>query len=237
MLRWRCSHSKMDGEIVVMEYSAVIFDLDGTLLDTLADIAEAANRVLAARQFPTHELESYRSFVGNGVEVLMERALPPEQCTPAIIATSGGEFRRIYSEIWNRTTTPYPEIHDLLAFLTQHGVQKAILSNKPHRNTQICVSEYFEPSEFAVVFGQRDDIPCKPDPTAAWEISSALAVSPSECLFLGDSDVDMQTAVRAGMTGIGATWGFRSRSELLQCGASRTIDHPLELRQLFPAPQ
>ena len=105
----------------------------------------------------------------------------------------------------------------------------AVLSNKPHANTIACVNEFFDPAMFEIVRGQRDDIPCKPDPAVALEIASELGVLPSECLFLGDSDVDMQTAVRAGMTGIGATWGFRSRSELLASGALLAIDHPLEL--------
>ncbi|HJN08389.1 MAG: HAD family hydrolase [Pirellulaceae bacterium] len=212
-----------------MEYSAVIFDLDGTLLDTLADIADAANRVLVSRQLPTHDLPAYRHFVGNGVELLMQRAMPPEHRDAETIASSSAQFRRVYCDTWNLSTCPYPGIRELLDMLTQRQVQMAVLSNKPHANTIVCVDEFFDASTFAIVYGQRDDIPCKPDPAAALEISRAFEISPSMCLFVGDSDVDMQTAVNAGMTGIGVTWGFRSRAELLDSRARLAIDHPLDL--------
>ena len=212
-----------------MEYSAVIFDLDGTLLDTLADIADAANRVLVSRQLPPHDVPAYRHFVGDGVEALMQRAMPAEHRDAEIIASSSAQFRRVYGETWNLSTRPYPGISELLDLLVQRQVEMAVLSNKPHANTIACVDEFFDASTFAVVFGQRNGIPCKPDPASALEISSALAVSPARCLFVGDSNVDMQTAVNAGMTGIGVTWGFRSRAELLDSGAQLAIDHPLDL--------
>ncbi len=212
-----------------MEYSAVIFDLDGTLLDTLADIADAANRVLASRRLPTHEVPAYREFVGNGVDVLMQRAMPPEHRDDKTIASSSAQFRRIYCETWNLSSCPYPGIHELLNRLAQRQIQLAVLSNKPHANTIECVNEFFDASTFAVVYGQRDEVPCKPDPAAALAISDTLSVSPPQCLFVGDSNVDMQTAVNAGMTGIGVTWGFRPRAELLESGARLAIDHPLDL--------
>ena len=212
-----------------MEYSAVIFDLDGTLLDTLADIADAANRVLLSRQLPTHEVATYRHFVGNGVEALMQRALPPEHQDAETIASSSVQFRRVYGETWNLTTLPFPGIHELLGLLGQRQLQMAVLSNKPHPNTIECIKQFFDDSTFALVHGQRDDVPSKPHPAPALAISSAFDVPPSQCLVVGDSDVDMQTAVSAGMRGIGVTWGFRARGELLESGASHVIDHPLDL--------
>lgn len=217
-----------------MENAAVIFDLDGTLLDSLADIALAANRVLESRHLPTHELPAYRHFVGNGVDVLMERAMPPEQRDEESIASSSAQFRRVYAETWNFSTCPYAGIRDLLEVLTQRQIPLAILSNKPHPNTITCVNEFFDATTFSVVFGQRQNVPCKPDPAAALEIASQLGVVPARCLFVGDSNVDMQTAVNAGMAGIGVTWGFRSRAELLESGARLTIDHPLELLGVLP---
>jgi len=212
-----------------MKYSAVIFDLDGTLLDSLADIAAAANQVLASRQFPTYDVRTYRNLVGNGVNVLMERALPTTHQTPATVAAASAQFRQIYAETWNLTTQPYPGILELLAALDEQKVSLAVLSNKPHANTMTCVDEFFDPDTFAVVFGQRPDVPCKPQPAAAWEIANTLEVDPAQCLFVGDSDVDMQTAVNANMTGIGVSWGFRSKDELLANGAQMVIDHPREL--------
>jgi len=216
-----------------MSYSAVIFDLDGTLLDTLADIAEAANRVLASRRLPTHEVLAYRQFVGNGVEKLMERAMPPVLADGDSISKASADFRCIYGDTWNLTTKPYPGINELLAVLAQRGVPLAVLSNKPHANTLTCVGEFFDVGMFSIVLGQRDGFPCKPDPTAAREIADELDVPTSQCLFVGDSNVDMQTAARAEMTGIGVTWGFRSRAELLNSGATRAIDHPNELLEFF----
>jgi phosphoglycolate phosphatase len=212
-----------------MEHTAIIFDLDGTLLDTLADIADAANRVLVSRQLPTHELPAYRDFVGNGVEALMRRAIPTGHRDAETIASCSAQFRRVYCKTWNLSTSPYPGIHELLDLLRKRRVPLAVLSNKPHVNTIECVNEFFDTATFAVVYGQRDDIPCKPNPAAALAIAGALKVSTGECIFVGDSNVDMQTAVNAGMTGIGVTWGFRPRAELLHSGARLTIDHPLDL--------
>lgn len=216
------------------EYAAIIFDLDGTLLDSLADIAEAANRVLASRHLPTHDVPAYRQFVGNGVEALMERAIPPELRNPDTIASSSDQFRRVYGETWKLSTCPYPGIQDLLDALRQRRIQLAVLSNKPHENTVTCVREFFDASTFKAIVGQRAGVACKPDPAAALEIADMLGISPTRCLFVGDSNVDMQTAVNAGMQGIGATWGFRSRAELLASGARLAIDHPRELLGVLP---
>ncbi len=214
-------------------YAAVIFDLDGTLLDTLTDIGTAANRVLESHQLPTHDIAAYRQFVGNGVEVLMDRATPRRLPTGVTLAALSAQFRQIYSESWNLSTKPYPEVPELIAHLQRRGVPLAVLSNKPHRNTLACTEAFFPPQTFVSVLGQRENIPCKPDPAAALEIAGAFGLKPSECLFLGDSDVDMQTAAAAGMAGIGAAWGFRSAAELIANGACCTIDHPLQLLEEF----
>lgn len=221
-----------DGQGSTMDYSAVIFDLDGTLLDSLADIAEAANRVLASRELPTFDVSTYRQFVGKGVRALMERALPATHQDPETIAAASDQFRRVYSQTWNLTTQPYPGIRELLTTLGQRGVKLAVLSNKPHVNTTTCVNEFFDATTFVAVLGQRHDIPCKPDPASALEIAEMLDITPDQTLFVGDSNVDMQTAVNSGMKGVGVSWGFRSREELLASGASLVIDHPRQLLDL-----
>lgn len=216
-----------------MDYSAVIFDLDGTLLDTLDDIGEAANRVLIQRGFAPHPPDSYRYFVGEGVRVLFERSLPVEARTADVLAACAEDFRRAYAECWNVQTRPYDGIEDLLAALVGRGVRLAVLSNKPDVFTKLCVREYFPRFPFAAVLGQRDGTPRKPDPAAAREIAAAMDLAPERFVYLGDTAVDMQTALAAGMFPVGALWGFRPVAELLSGGAREVIDRPAELLRWF----
>jgi phosphoglycolate phosphatase len=212
-----------------MSFPAVLFDLDGTLLDTLADLAAAGNSVLAANGFPEHPLDAYRYFVGRGVMMLLRGALPAEQCRDDVLARCAVQFREAYARNWNVQTRPYAGVPELLRELVQRRVPMAVLSNKPDYFTKLMIAEYFPTVRFAAVIGERQGVPRKPDPTSALEIAQLFAVPPAQVLYLGDTAVDMQTAHAAGMPPVGVLWGFRPRSELEAHGAQRLIAHPLEL--------
>ncbi len=212
-----------------MDYHAVIFDLDGTLLDTLDDIAAAANHALAVHGFPTHRLKDYRWFVGDGSAMLITRALPAEHRTPAKVQTCLQAFFDFYHDHWDQATQPYRGITDLLDYLVRKQIRMAIVSNKPHPFTRIMITHYFKTYPFDPIWGQRDGIAKKPDPVQALEAARFMGVPPSQCIFLGDSAVDMQTASRAAMRPVGAGWGFRPAEELWQAGAVEVIRHPMDL--------
>ena len=212
-----------------MFYHAVIFDLDGTLLNTLGDIADAANGVLADKGFPLHETNAYRLFVGGGVGTLFRRALPEDKQTEKMVAECVKAFRKKYENNWKTKTRPYEGIPELLTALTDRGVKMAVLSNKPDVFTKRCVYELLSDWSFAMVVGEREGVPRKPDPTAALAIADSLGVEPPRVLYVGDSAVDMKTATRSGFFPAGVSWGFRSREELKDNGARVLIDNPMEL--------
>lgn len=212
-----------------MAHRALLFDLDGTLLNTLEGIALAGNAVLAQSGFATHSVDEYRLLVGAGVRKLFERALPPHAATPAQIELCAGRFRDVYRTTWTTGTQPYDGIPELLDELTSRQLPMAVLSNKPDEFTQQCVREYFANVPFAAVLGEKPGVPPKPDPAGAFQIVAALGVSPDEILYLGDTAIDMETAHSAGMTPLGALWGFRDREELVAAGAKGVIAHPREL--------
>lgn len=212
-----------------MRYHAVLFDLDGTLLDTLEDLATAANRVLTDRDLPIHPVAAYRTFVGDGLQTLMERILPEEQRDPAIVRDAMAAFERVYAAQWRVRSAPYPGIASLLDCLTAQGVQLSILSNKPDAFTRLCVQQLLPDWNFYPLLGQRPGVPKKPDPTAALEIARLLDLQPSSVLYVGDSGVDMHTARSAGMDAVGVLWGFRSADELRQTGAQHLIARPEDL--------
>ena len=208
--------------------NAVIFDLDGTLLNTLDDLADAANKMLSLHGFAPHPTEAYRTFVGDGLFVLIKR-ITPEHTSKEMLQSCMRVFQREYEANWNNKTSLYPEIDTMLNRLTALQVKIAILSNKPDNYTKKCVGEFLASYKFYPVFGQRENIARKPAPTGALEIAEKLNVAPRSCLFVGDSSVDMKTGNAAGMTSIGVSWGFRSEPELLESGAQHIINHPLEL--------
>ncbi len=213
-----------------MRIQAVVFDLDGTLLDSLADIANAANTVLQSHDFPTHSIESYRYFVGSGVRHLLCKTLPEEfhddeQLGRRLIA----EFIEEYHRTWNVESRLYDGVTQMLDELVRQELALAVLSNKPQAATSKCVNYYLPQYSFATVLGQSEHRPPKPDLTGAREVLTELGVEPQACLYLGDTAVDMQTACSAAMVPIGATWGFRDQAELEQAGAEWIIDQPLEL--------
>ncbi|BDD87202.1 HAD family hydrolase [Desulfofustis limnaeus] len=205
--------------------SALLFDLDGTLIDSLADIADAVNETLGLFNLPLHPLDAYRRFVGDGVQMLLRRALPQslaERPPERFVET----FQELYRAHLNRKTRPYRGIADALQQLQQRMVPLAVLSNKPDELAKLCVHRFFPSIAFSLVFGQRDGVPRKPDPAAALSIARALQVPVELCGFVGDSAVDMATGKAAGMTCIGVEWGFRERAELEAAGADVIIDQP-----------
>jgi phosphoglycolate phosphatase len=211
-----------------LDTAAVLFDLDGTLLDTLADIAGAVNFVLDGLGLPTHHLDEYRDLVGEGLPKLIERALPAGAGDDVRAEALAG-MRARYAERMIVETRPYPGIAELLDELARRGLGLAVISNKPEAATQLLVRQLLGRWAFAAVLGHRPDRPRKPDPAPALEAARALGVEPARCVFVGDSWIDMRTARSAGMTPVGVTWGFRTREELLGAGARVLIDRPLDL--------
>lgn len=215
------------------DYRACLFDLDGTLLDTLQDLGDSMNRVLADCGFPIHPIEDYRYHVGEGARLLVARALPENQRDEASVDAALQAYRRVYETHWNVHTRPYDGIPALLDALVARGLILGILSNKPHAMTLRCVEGFLARWPFASVLGQRDEVARKPDPAGALEAASLMRVRPNAVLYLGDTATDMETARAAGMFAVGATWGFRPESELRAAGAQAIVKHPREVLTLL----
>ena len=216
-----------------MTFQAVVFDLDGTLLNTLDDLADSMNEVLAWRAFPTHPVEAYRYLVGSGIVDLVRRALPESERDATRVAECVAAMREVYGRRWDCKTTPYDGAAELLDTLTERGVQLAILSNKPDGPTKLAAEKLLPGWRFERVYGQRDGVPRKPDPSGAIQLAAELGVEPRECVYLGDSGSDMRTAVGAGMFPAGALWGFRTAEELTENGARALLEHPMKLLDLL----
>jgi phosphoglycolate phosphatase len=211
-----------------MKYKGLIFDLDGTLLDTLKDLADAANASLDHFGFPVHPEDGYRYFVGEGLKTLVRRILP-DSATEDDVNKIMEKFAEIYAGNWNANSAPYPGISDMLKSLSDAGLQLAVLSNKPHSFTKICVDTFFPDCSFTCVYGKRDGIARKPDPVGALEIAGKMNMSVDEILYVGDTATDMQTGNNAGMKTIGVEWGFRERQELEQNNAWKIASTPEEV--------
>jgi phosphoglycolate phosphatase len=212
-----------------MKYKAVLFDLDGTLLDTIEDLSNSMNAVLLESGFPMHDLEEYKCFVGNGLRNLVRRALPAENRDDITIDSFLAAMNEEYSKRWAEKTRPYKGIPELLDELTRRNIRLSVLSNKPHKFTKVIVEKFLSNWNFEVVFGERLGVAIKPDPSAAIEISAIMGIPPEDFLYLGDSGTDMKTARAAGMYAVGALWGFRKKEELVAEGAMSVISSPLEL--------
>lgn len=210
----------------------VIFDLDGTLLDTIGDLSAACNHLLAQRGYPLHTDEEYRLMVGNGIDRLIERALPPDVRSPETARVLRPEFIDYYRAHIDQHTRPYPGIPELLEKLEENGVKLAVASNKYHNGTVALITRFFPQRHFAAAFGQRDGVSVKPDPAVVYEILSLTGVDASDTLYVGDSGVDMQTARNAGVESAGVTWGFRPRAELEQSGAVHIARVPADILEI-----
>ncbi|MDR1886223.1 MAG: HAD family hydrolase [Synergistaceae bacterium] len=212
---------------------AVVFDLDGTLLDTLGDLAGSGNYALSRLGCPPHDVEAYKYFVGNGADVMMRRILPEDRRTPEEIARIKAIFIEHYGAHSLDMTRPYDGVSGLLRALRDRGVRSAVVSNKPDDVTKQVIAHFFGGDAFDEVAGGRAGFPLKPDPGLTVHVLKVLGVRPSDALFVGDSMMDMQTAKGAGCTAVGVTWGFRPRDELLKNGADHIIDAPAELLKLI----
>ena len=216
-----------------MKYRAIIFDLDGTLLDTLEDIADSMNSMLSHYGFPEHDLDSYRYFVGEGVEMLVRRSLPEDKLDKGFIDQCISKMKEEYGKRWANKTRPYPGIPAMLDALTRRGILMAVLSNKPEEFTKLVIASLLPQWHFHIVLGSGASYPKKPDPTAALMVAQTVKIPPQEFLFLGDSSTDMKTAVNAGMHPVGALWGFRTADELTASGAQALLEHPGDLLKLL----
>lgn len=192
----------------------VIFDLDGTLLNTIADLAQSTNHALQTLGYPTHEESAYNLMVGNGINKLFERALPEAERTEENVLRIRREFIPYYDAHNADKSSPYPGIPELLSQMQEQGIQLAVASNKYQSATQKLITHYFPHIRFIAIFGQREGISVKPDPTIVTDILDIAKVAREEVLYVGDSGVDMQTAANAGVTACGVAWGFRPRTEL-----------------------
>lgn len=218
-----------------MHPRAIIFDLDGTLLDTLDDLADSGNAALAALDLPEHPVDAYRYFVGLGVEELVRRMLPEHRRDSDTLKSAGALLVDEYKRRWNVKTRPYAGVPELLDALRLRGLPVCVLSNKPQSYTDLTVREFFPGRAFAHVRGARPEVPNKPHPAGALALAAELGLAPGAVVFVGDSATDMKTARGAGMLPVGVLWGFRDEAELVENGARRLIARPAELPDLLDA--
>ncbi len=212
-------------------FDTIIFDLDGTLLNTLDDLADSINSALERCGYPTHTIAEVRRFIGNGAEMLVRRALAPvedEQTVKSVLAA----FGEIYAQNMKNKTAPYNGINDVLALLKQHGIKMAVVSNKPHFAVVPLIEDYFG-QYISTSIGADENTPEKPDPTGTLKALTALGSEKARTVYIGDSNVDVFTAKNAGLFSLSCSWGFRDRGELIEAGADMVIDSPEELLSLF----
>jgi phosphoglycolate phosphatase len=207
----------------------IIFDLDGTLLDTIEDLANSVNYALTQHNLPIHPVESYRFFVGNGVNKLLERALPEDKRTTDYVSMLKVDFLRHYFVHSEECTRPYPGIPELLASIQEKGIKLAVASNKMHEATVKLINRFFPEIPFAALLGQREGFPVKPNPGVLEEIIRTAGVEKEEVLYVGDSGVDVATAFNAKVPFVGVLWGFRPRKELEEVGATAFVENTEEL--------
>lgn len=211
----------------------LIFDLDGTLVDSLPGIAAALNHALGTVGLPGHDQLAVRRFIGNGSRILIKRAAPadsPESLLDEIEAA----FKAHYDAKWSHGTTPYPGIPEMLETLHSRGYPLAILSNKPHPFTEAIARTVFPGIPFDVVCGQKNGIPHKPDPSGAHTIVQAFDLPAEACVLIGDSTIDLETSRNAGIGSVAVTWGYHDRAPLLEGKPGHVVDTPAELGELFP---
>jgi len=220
-----------------MMFQAVLFDLDGTLLNTVADLADAMNASLAHFGYPPHPVDAYKYFIGDAVETEAKRALPEFAHKPQIIKKVADFSERIYDKCWHKNTRPYPSIPELLSNLAKRGLLLTVLSNKPDYFTKIMVEKLLPDYRFEIVQGALPDVPVKPDPAAALQIAKQLKIPPEQFLYLGDTNTDMKTAVAAGMFPLGCLWGYRTADELLEAGAKVLVQTPKKVLSFLDNPR
>ncbi|MEZ7853091.1 MAG: HAD family hydrolase [SAR324 cluster bacterium] len=216
-----------------MQFKAICFDLDGTLLDSLADLASCTNKILLNRGFPEHPEAAYRYFVGEGAKMLMTRVLPEEVRSKSLIEECQQDFEATYRECWDKQTVPYENIPELLNALQRRKLKLTVLSNKPHEFTLLAVNKLLPSWYFEMILGQREGVPRKPDPAGMLEICEKMKIPPGSFIYLGDTATDMKTSVAAGCFSVGVLWGFRSEEELRDNGANAIVKDPLDLLEML----
>ena len=216
-----------------MKHKGVIFDLDGTLVDTLGDIAASMNRALNLRGFPEHAAEDYRDKVGWGIKRLAYLILPEEARQEETVAQVAADASRFYAEVPLVYSRPYPGIPELVAVLRQKKIKTAVLTNKPDPTAQKVIAGLFPAFSFNCVQGEISGKPRKPDPTCVWDLLVDLDLTPANVVFIGDSEVDMEIAAASGCYALGVSWGYRSRETIANAGARRIIEKPEELLELI----
>ena len=216
-----------------VEFSGVIFDLDGTLLDSLEDIANATNETIASMGGAIHPVEAYKTMVGDGVVTLFERAFPEAMRDSQSMAECFEIYHAAYERNWNNRSKPYDGILCMLENLQNAGLKLAVLSNKPDPFTQKCVAHFFPSANLDIVLGHSDRFPCKPDPSSAIWIGGEMNIDANRMAYVGDTNTDMKTAIDAGYRAIGVTWGFRPESELRECGAHEVAAAVIELERIL----
>lgn len=216
-----------------MSFKCILFDLDGTLVNSLEDLADSMNKVLRKRGFPQHSVDEYRFMIGSGITHLVSESLPPGERGEKLIAECYGMMLEDYRGNCTNKTRPYDGIQSLLNELASRGVRMAVLSNKAEELTEKVVTTLFPDNHFDIVMGSTSGRPRKPDPTCALEISRRLATEPADFIYVGDTDVDMKTANSAGMYAVGALWGFRTKAELLSSGARYLLERPSDLIEIL----
>jgi len=217
----------------MQKYKAVLFDLDGTLLDTLEDLGNSMNTVLESMGLPLYTTAEYKYFIGKGLRQLAINVLPENYRDDATINTCVERMLAEYGRRLDDKTRPYKGIEELLDELTAKGIKMAILSNKDQKYTGIIVDRFLSEWKFEAVFGDRPGVPRKPDPVSAFEIAGIMNIKPEEIIYLGDTGSDMEMANLAGMYPVGALWGFREAEELLAHGAKLLIDSPMDLLKIL----
>jgi len=210
-----------------------IFDLDGTLVNSLYDLSDAMNAVLKKYGYPVHDAEKYKYFVGNGTLKLVERAVPESERTDERIRNLHSEFSEEYTKRAVEKTRPYEGMVLLLNLLKENGCLLAVASNKPDKFSKYIVETLFGTDIFHIISGKKEDMPAKPAPDIIFDILNRLDVSAENAVMAGDSDVDVLTAHNAGLKCIGCTWGFRGRRELAEAGADIIADNPAEIWDLI----
>lgn len=213
----------------------VIFDLDGTILNTISDLGTAANYALSKNGFPTHSLASYPFFVGNGVKKLIERTLPEDARKEETVDMLLADFKSYYNDHLAVFTKPYDGIVELMHNLKERGIKMAVASNKYQLAVDAIVSTYFSDIDFVSSEGQKDSVPIKPDPSIVFAILEKAGISKQETLYVGDSGVDMETARRACVDSVGVTWGFRQEKELKDSFATFIVDKPSKILDIAVA--
>lgn len=215
-----------------MKYKAVIFDLDGTLLNTIADISDSFNETLKIYSYPTFSEEEYKTFVGKGVDVLIQRILKRLNLPNSEFDKLKQGYIEEYALKQNNKTKPYPGINELLKRLKEKSINVSILSNKPHFQTIDVVKHYFNNFEFDLVYGKKPEFDIKPNPASAIDLITNLKLRADEVLYVGDTDVDIKTAKNAGFDSVGVLWGFRKKEELVKAGADYIVKEALDIYKI-----